>query len=539
MSSPLQADLLLLNGKIVTVDQDETVAQAVAVKGNRIIHVGSDLDMKTLTCGDTLVIDLEGKTVLPGFIDSHVHVIGAGRLQIMAREYVDIKYADSISEVLEKIGERVKVTPKGEWIIGWGYLWSRFKEKRAPYGHELDMVAPENPVLLNFSAMGVANSLALKQAGVTKDSKPDYGEVELDPDSGEPNGRLQGGAAVRLVSRHVPPLKAEPYEAASLACDQWTRWGITTAHQAGATRTDFTFLQKMKRDGDLKLRFRLYIHNMTSNLEFMDHAIALGIQNGFGDDMLKISGVKLALDSMGSMGNAATYEPCTGNPGSLGILLVTPEKLEEMIVRAHKAGLQTATHSIGDRAIDINLDAIEAAIKEHPNPDHRHRIEHCTQCTPKQLARIKELGVHPGESNYIWNFGDAYKYQFGLERSEWLYPYKSFKDYGIIASANSDYGGGPWHGNPIVGIYSMVTRRTEGGDTVGLSQAVDVMDAIKAYTIYGAHASFDEDNLGSIEEGKLADMIVLSDDITSVHSEKIKEITVEKTILDGRIVYEK
>jgi predicted amidohydrolase YtcJ len=287
------------------------------------------------------------------------------------------------------------------------------------------------------------------------------------------------------------------------------------------------------------MRWRLYIHNMTDNLEYMDHLIALGIRGGFGDDHIRINGVKLALDSMGSMGNAATYEPCTSNPGSLGILLVTPEKLTEMIVKAHKAGLQTATHSIGDRAIDINLDAIEAALKEYPVEDHRHRIEHCTYCEERQLNRIKELRVHPGESNYIWNFGDAYKYQFGEERSEHLYPYRSLLEFGIIASANSDYGGGPWHGNPITGIYAMVTRRTEGGNIVGLSQKVSVMDAIRAYTYNGAYAAFDEEKLGSIETGKLADLIVLSGDILSVPQDEIMELDVVRTIMDGKTVYRK
>jgi len=480
----LYASLVLKNGKIVTVDCNDSIDEAVAVRDNKIVYVGSNIDVVSLIGPETKVIDLKNRTVLPGFIDSHVHLIGAGRLKIMEKEYVDIKYANSVGEVLNKIKERAEKTKKGEWIIGWGY-------------------------------------------------------IELDPDTGDPNGRLQGGAAVRLASKHVPPLKVDPYKAAKLACSQWTKWGITTAHEAGATHTDFKMLQALRRNNSLSVRFRLYIHNMTNNLDFMDHAIALGIEEGLGDDMLKISGVKLALDSMGSMGNAATYESCTGNPGSLGILLVTPEKLTDMIVRAHKAGLQTATHSIGDRAIDINLDAIEAAVNEYSVEDHRHRIEHCTLCTPKQLERIKKLGVHPGESNYIWNFGDAYKYQFGEERSKWIYPYRSFLNYDIIASANSDYGGGPWHGNPIVGIYSMVTRRTEGGDTIGPTQAIDVMDAIRAYTINGAHASFDETNLGSIETGKLADMIVLSDDITAVGSDKIKDISVEMTIVNGRVVYEK
>jgi predicted amidohydrolase YtcJ len=214
-----------------------------------------------------------------------------------------------------------------------------------------------------------------------------------------------------------------------------------------------------------------------------------------------------------------------------------PKTLTDYIVRAHKAGLQTATHSIGDRAIDINLDAIEAALQAYQVEDHRHRIEHCTHCSPKQLERIKQLGVHPAESNYIFNFGDAYKYQFGEERSRWLYPFKSFIDYGIIASANSDYGGGPWHGNPLTGVSAMITRRTETGDIIGLNQAVSVMDALKAYTINGAYGSFDEKKLGSIEEGKLADIIILSKDVLTVDTEDIKNIKVDATIMDGNIVY--
>jgi predicted amidohydrolase YtcJ len=387
--------------------------------------------------------------------------------------------------------------------------------------------------------MGVANSAALKIAGITKDTVPDYGHVEMDSKTGEPNGRLQGGAAVRLVSNCIPPWDIKPIDITKKALDQWIKWGITCGHQAGSTKADTETLQVLREQDELDMRWRLYIHNMTDNLEYMDHLIALGVKGGFGDDLIRISGVKLALDSMGSMGNAATYEPCTGNPGSHGILLVTPEKLTEMIVKAHKAGLQTATHSIGDRAIDINLDAIEAALKEHPVKDHRHRIEHCTYCEEPQLVRIKELDVHPGESNYVWNFGDAYKYQFGEKRSRQLFPYRSFINYGIIASANSDYGGGPWHGNPIAGIYSMVTRKTEGGDTVGPDQAVSIMDAIRAYTYNGAYAAFDENKLGSIEMGKLADLIILNDDILSVPVENIVGLEVVRTIMDGKTVYEK
>ena len=531
------AELALINGKIVTVDPQDSVAQALAVRMGKIIRVGDDSQVGEIVGPGTTVVDLEGRTVLPGFIDSHVHASGAGLLTVKEKEYVDIKYADSIVEVKERIRERAEATPEGEWVIGWGYMWTRFREKRPPTGAELDEVAPDNPVLLYFSAFGVANSRAMEVAGITGDSKPEYGEVELDPETGEPTGVLRGGAATRLVSRHVPPLKLTPEEAVRLGCQRFSEWGITTIHEAGATKGTTRAFQTLLKEGELPCRVRLYINNIAPHVDNYEHVIALGLMEGFGNDMLRLSGIKFALDSMGTMGTAATYEPCTGNPDSLGILLMEPEVLKEYIVKAHRAGLQTATHSIGDRAIDINLDAIEAALEEYPVQDSRHRIEHCTHCEPKQLERIKRLGVIAAESNYVWNFGDAYRYQFGPRRSQWLYPYRSFKEHGIVASSNSDYGGGPWHGNPIVGIYAMVTRRTEGGGTIGESQAVDVMEAIRTYTINGAYASFDEDRLGSIEEGKLADMIVLSDDITTVEDEGIKDIKVLATIVDGKLVY--
>ncbi|HUS77390.1 MAG TPA: amidohydrolase family protein, partial [Patescibacteria group bacterium] len=251
-----------MNGRIVTVDEGNSVTEAVAVRNGWIVKVGSTGEVEALVGPDTDVVDLEGRAVLPGFIDSHVHVLGAGRLKVMEREYVDIKYADSVVKVLEKIGERAKVTPEGQWIIGWGYMWTRFKEKRVPTAKELDEVSPDNPVLLVFSAYGAANSYALRLAGVTRDSKPEYGELELDPETGEPTGVLKGGAAVRLVRNHVPPLEITPYEASTLALGQFAKWGITTIHDAGTTRDGMIALQRLLREGGLTSRVRLYFNNI-------------------------------------------------------------------------------------------------------------------------------------------------------------------------------------------------------------------------------------------------------------------------------------
>ncbi|MBN1682320.1 amidohydrolase [Candidatus Bathyarchaeota archaeon] len=538
MSPTNFADIVLINGKIVTINQKESVEEALAIKKNKIIRVGKINKIEKLVGEDTKVIDLKGKTVLPGFIDTHVHALGAGKLKLQEENEVDIKYANSINEVLELLRKKIDQISKDEWVIGWGYMWSRFKEKRAPTSKELDEISPNNPVLLKFSAYGSANSYALRIAGINKDSKPEYGEVELDPQTNQPTGILKGGAAIRLVSKHIPQIEISSIDAIRNACIQWSKWGITTIHQAGSIPEEVNAFMSLREKQELPVRIRLYVNNIAPNMDTLDHLLALGFKRGFGDNKIKLCGVKFALDSMGTMGTAATYLPCTGNPDNLGILLMDSETLKEYILKAHKAGLQTATHSIGDRAIDINLNAIEYALKEYPMSDHRHRIEHCTYCEKKQLDRIKKLGVHPAESNYVWNFGDAYKYQFGEERSKWLFPFKSFKEYGIIASSNSDYGGGPWHGNPIQGIYSLVTRKTEGGDIIGINQAISVIDAIKCYTINGAYASFDEENIGSLEEGKFADLIILSDDILTLDYEKIKNIQIITTIMDGKIVHQ-
>jgi len=269
-----------------------------------------------------------------------------------------------------------------------------------------------------------------------------------------------------------------------------------------------------------------------------DAFISLGLRSGFGNEYLKFLGVKLFADGSGSGGSAAVYTPQHRGTKGLGIFIIPPEKITEIIVKCHKAGLRTHTHAIGDRGIDAVLDAIERAQEEHPVADMRHMIAHCSCCTPKQMERIKRLGVVPCSSiGYMWGLGDDYIDNFGVERTRWLHPHKSYVDCRIIAGGNSD-----WPANvedPIKGIYELVTRRTITGQEFDGRERVTLLQAIRVYTWNGAYVQKEENIKGSIEPGKLADMVILDRDILTVPEEEIKDIKVETTIVGGETMYQR
>jgi len=263
----------------------------------------------------------------------------------------------------------------------------------------------------------------------------------------------------------------------------------------------------------------------------------LGVESGFGGDKLKVMSLKLMADGSGAGGTAAVYEPQHRGTKDLGLMVTPPEELKKMIIKAHEAGLRVSVHAIGDRAIDAALDGIEEAQKQKPVPDMRHRIEHCSLCPPRQMDRIKDLGVTPSVSiGYMWGIGDNYAENFGPEREMWLHPLKSMKERGIIAGGNSDYAVSD--GNPLLQIYAAVTRKTMTGRTVGAGEAISVIEAIRLYTWNGAYLGKEEDVKGSLESGKLADMVVLNRDILTVPPEEIKNLRVVMTVIGGEVLYE-
>ena len=516
----MEAQSAFINGVILTPSGR---AEALAVYSDRIIKVGTVEEVSRLIGPRTRVVDLGGKFVIPGLIDAHVHLSGYG----LSLTQLNLRGTKSIRELKEAIRERALSLDKGEWILGRGWDQELFEERRYPNRWDLDEVAPENPVFLRriCGHVCVVNSKALEMAFITKDTKdPPGGKIDRD-ERGEPTGILRE-SAVKLVYKKIPPPSLEQLkEALARAMHEAVKRGLTSIHFMCSERfpDELRALQMLRKEG--KLLLRIYL---VPPYEFLKELEEVGLSTGFGDSMLRIGGIKIFAD--GSLGGrtAALEEPYADMPGNKGILIHPPEELKEIVLRVHRAGFQAVIHAIGDRAIRVALDAIESAIREEPR-DHRHRIEHASLVNPRILERMRELKVVAVcQPHFI--FTDFWaKDRVGPERARWVYALKSLMK-NVVVAGSSDCPVEPI--DPLRGIWAAVTR-----PFLPKNERLTVEEAIQIYTKGGAYASFEEDEKGTIEEGKLADFVVLSDDITKTEPDKIKEINVEMVVVGGRIVY--
>lgn len=537
----LEADLILINGRVLTLDPQDRIVEAVAVKGGRILATGSTSDIMKMAGGGTRVIDLGGRVALPGFIDTHTHPSHAAtRLYEVDCRSPPVR---SIKEILELVAERARELGPGKWIRGANYNDLKLEERRHITRWELDEAAPENPVFISKETghLYVVNSLALNLAHIGRETpNPPGGIIDRD-EGGEPTGLLYETAG-QLVSSKIPPYTLEEIkEGLKRVWSQFSEWGITTTHDASADGVSIRAYQQLLGEGFRRVRTLLMVSvhpGSQPDADLLEALTSLGIQSGFGDDWLKVMSIKIMGDGSGSGGTAAVYTPQHRGTKGLGLMITSPEDLRRLTVKAHMAGLRVSIHSIGDRGIDHALDAIEEAQRLKPIPDMRHRVEHNSLCTPRQLKRIKELGVTPSSSiGYMWGIGDDYAENFGPERERWLHPHRSMIDMGITAGGNSDYPVSD--GNPLVQIYEAVTRKTRTGRVVGPEEAITVKEALRLYTWNGAYLGKEEEIKGSIEPGKYADIVVLDRDILNIPPEEIKEIKVVLTIVDGRIVFQR
>ncbi len=534
----IHADTVLLNGKIITVDPHDSIVDAVAVLGDRIVAVGSNDDVKRYAGPETEVIDLKGKTAMPGIIDSHTHPTG------IAEGYLEINCrappVRNIKDIQDLVEAKVKELGPGVWIQGSAYNDSKLEEKRQMTRWELDVVAPENPVMLTSDTghQCIVNSLALEIASISKNSQdPPGGEYDRD-DNGEPTGLIYEMAQGE-IRKHIPPYTvAEIRESYKKVVDQFSKWGITSTHNASARKTGIRAYKQLLDMGVRQVRMRLMVSVNSDEPGGVVDALELtGIESGFGDDWLQVMSTKIMGDGSGAGGTAGVYMPQHRGPMGLGIMMTDEAEIERLVLQSHDAGLRVSIHSIGDRGVDVALDAIEKAQKRNPVPDMRHRLEHNSLCTPKQLERIKEMGVIPSSSiGYMYGLGDQYAENFGEERCRWLHPHRTMKEMGIIAGGNSDCP--VTYYSPFVQMYAAVTRKSSSGQVVGPEEAIEIMDAIRLYTWNGAYMSKEEDKLGSIELGKLADIIVLNSDILTIDPEDLLNVQVLTTMVNGKIVYE-
>lgn len=532
MIRELYADLVLLNGKVITVDGENSVARAVAAKDGRILKVGRVSVVKKTIGSETEVIDAEGLTVLPGLIDSHMHPGNYGVFWVRGvRCGPDV---DSMDELLERIRAKTDATPEGRWILG--YTLDDVKLGRYPTRRELDGVTPRNPLYIQRrdGHIGVANSLALRAAGIGRGTPdPPHGKIDRDGD-GEPTGVLRESAK-DLVSKMLPPYSVDEYvKGLRHVNDEFLSLGLTTVHASMTDSKEFKALQTLRRKGELRLRYCVHASGREDGM--LEALIAAGVQTPFGDEWIKITEVEWVFDTSTSGRTAAYYKPYVGEPDNYGILLYDQEDITDRVKRAHRAGIRVGLDGIGDRGIDRALDAIEAALKEEPREDHRHRIEHCCYVTPPIQRRLKELGVIDASANgFLHDLGDAYRANRGEKEMRWMWPHRTLIDQGIPAPGHSDCP--VCSPNPWLGIYGLVTRKTSSGQVLYRGEAIRPMEAIRAYTIDGAYAAWEEGLKGSIEPGKLADLTVVDCDPLTIPREGLKNVQTVMTIVGGRVAY--
>jgi predicted amidohydrolase YtcJ len=539
---PCLADLALINGKIITVDDEFSIAEAITVKNGLIQHVGTTKEAKELIGSYTKVVDLKGKTVMPGLIDSHIHVIGTGSALMMINCRTPPIY--SIKDLKNAVAEKVDEAEAEEWILGRGWDQAKLAEHRNPTRYDLDEVAPENPVVLTRTCghLLVANSKALEIAGITKDTPDPVGGKIVRSNTGEPTGMLEEAPAMNLVRQHIPPDDIPTFmNQIKTAFQAFNEVGITSVIDAGITEDQMVAYQLLREQGDVTVRTNYMLRAIDGN-ESLESSLRR-IENfpmitGFGDELLRFQGLKILIDGGVGGRTALLREPYEGDPNDYGLLTVPVEKLQKLVDAANKRGMLCGIHCAGGKAMDIVLEAFKETNKMKPIKGRRYYLIHAYQPSQENFEDCREMGIYvASQPSFLYYLGDSYYENVGAERSKWLKPHRAWIDEGIIVAAGTDSPVTPYP--PFVSLWTSIARRTElKGTQMGTEQKVSREEAIKMYTINGAHLTFEEYIKGSLESGKLADFVIIDRDILSCPEDDIKDTKVISTYLGGKVVYE-
>jgi predicted amidohydrolase YtcJ len=524
-------DLVLHNANIHTVNPKQPHAQAIAISRGCILAVGNDSDLLHLASPLTKKIDLGGKTVLPGFIDAHSHPAMAG---VMHLRMVDCDLR-SISAIQAALRERAAKTPAGEWVLGFKYDDTKTSDGRPLTIADLDAAVPDRPVQIEHRGGHTAycNSLALQKAGINdKTPDPPGGKIDRDSSTGKLAGRVAESAR-GLLDKVIPNVltRDDHREGVKLISKMLAKTGITSATEAQGTPTDLLAYQDAHESGDLLYRAYCFI-----NYRFIDSMIAGGVRTGLGDEWVRVGAMKLVCDGSISERTARLSQPYDGRPNDYGILVMTEDELYTHGRKAHLAGWQIGTHANGDVGIDTTLRVYERLQRESPRRDPRFRLEHCTLINDDLVARIKALGAIPTPfSTYVYYHGEKMRY-YGADRLNHMFALRAFLDNGIRATQASDYPPGEFI--PMMALQSEVTRTDTKGNVWGPKQKITVEEAIRVGTINGAYASYEENLKGSLEVGKLADLVVLCRDPLKEDPSMLVTIPVERTMAGGRWTFE-
>jgi predicted amidohydrolase YtcJ len=505
----MSADLILKNARVITMDPSCPAAELVAVRGNKILAVTGKDALGEVRGAKSKIIDCQGRIVVPGFNDAHCHLLSF--LRKLNSLDLSPSAVSSMADIKQAI-RRAEALPPGSWLTATDYNEFYLAEKRHPNRRDLDEAAPHHPVVLFHRSLHacVLNSLALSLASINRETpEPPGALIDRELDTGEPSGLLLEMVGY-IMERVVPPLSDDELaKGIALASEHYLSMGITSLQEASATNdlARWQLFKKFTEGGQLKSRlFMMFGIDALRQLQEMGF--------GAGDSHLRLGGVKLML-------NEATKMP----------------ELNETAFTAHQAGFQLAIHCIEPGAVEAAISALEYINNQVPIAGRRHRLEHCSECPPPLLERLSRLkAMVVTQPPFVYYSGERYRATIPPDQLRWLYRIRSFLDGGLVVAASSDSPVVP--DNPLVGIYAAVTRRAESGEYLLPEEGISAEQALAMYTTNAAYASFEEDIKGSITPGKLADMVVLSDDPLKSPPEQIKDIRVEMTILDGKIVWE-
>ena len=510
------ADLILTNANVLTMDPSRPTAGLVAIKDNRILLVAGSEELGEVRGAKTKIIDCRGKTVVPGFNDAHCHIFSF----IRKLRSLDLSPSSvgSIADIKAAIRRRAQSLPPGDWLTGTDYNEFYLAEKRHPNRWDLDEAAPDHPVVLAHRSLHacVLNSLALSLAGITRETpEPPGAIIDRDLDTGEPSGLLFEMLGY-IREKVLPPLSEEEMaEGIASANRHYLSMGITSLQEATATNdwARWQTLKRFKQSGKLESRV-----SMMFGVEALSQFQEAGLVLGSGDSQLRLGGVKIVLNE------------------TTGKLQPPQPELNRQALDAHQAGFQLAIHCIEPSTVEAAIAALEYIGSQTPLAGRRHRLEHCSECPPQLLERLRKLeAMVVTQPPFLYYSGERYLATLPPNRQRWLYRIKSLLDGGLVVAGSSDSPVVP--DNPLVGIYSAVTRRAESGQELSPQERISAQQALAMYTINAAYASFEENIKGSITEGKLADMVVLSADPLKSPLEQLKDIRVEMTIIDGKVVW--
>jgi predicted amidohydrolase YtcJ len=538
------ADRILYNADIITLDPALPRASAVAVREGRFVGVGAEEDLRPLVGPQTERLDLGGRTIIPGLIDTHNHLSTTG----LGMRQVSLDGSRSIADVVARVVERAATTPPGEWVVtaqvGEPAVSHALAERRYPTRTDLDPALPDHPVCIQTPHVLMVNSAALQRIGVDRDTPDPPGGVIGRDEAGELNGLFFERPAMAYVRRHLPRQShADWVEGVRLACQAYNRAGLTSVCEHGASLQAVAAYQGLWARGELTVRGYLHVMldptwSLAEMDDFMGH-LAFTAGPGFGDDWLRVAGLKVYVDGGVGIGTALMREPYHTASGehSCGLQVIPTDKFLEVLRLANKYGLRMAQHDSGGAAIDLVLDCYERVNAERPIADRRFVLIHCQFPTAANMAAIQRLGaVVVTQTVFLYSMGIGYQKYLGPDLANQAIPLRRWLDSGVHVALGSDSSVNPYP--PLLGLWHAATRQDrQTGEVIGANQRVSIADALRAYTTAGAYVTFDEHHKGRISPGWLADLVALSANPLICPTDAVKDLAVDLTMVGGRIVH--